>query len=122
MTTKKSAGVLVAPDQDAEPAVGSDARTDAVGQDVGQDAGPDAGTDLSDGDSVDFVTFVVQEETYAFPMEQVEEIIRMPRRSGFRWRRPVSRGWRTCAAASCPLSACVRVAVCLRSSTTKPPG
>jgi len=31
-----------------------------------------------DGTTADFVTFVVEGETYAFPMERVEEIIRMP--------------------------------------------
>jgi purine-binding chemotaxis protein CheW len=36
------------------------------------------GVDPAEAGSIDVVTFVVEGETYAFPMERVEEIIRMP--------------------------------------------
>ncbi|HEX2807488.1 MAG TPA: chemotaxis protein CheW, partial [Kineosporiaceae bacterium] len=89
MTSKKSAGVVAARTQQAAPAPGR-GRSAAVaaGQEPDSAAAAAAGTDLvdgdgygygdSDGDGVDFVTFVVEGETYAFPMERVEEIIRMP--------------------------------------------
>ena len=38
----------------------------------------DPRTAVTDGGSADFVTFVVEGELYAFPMERVKEIIRMP--------------------------------------------
>jgi purine-binding chemotaxis protein CheW len=44
---------------------------------VTPEPGGDVGTDDAAG-TADFVTFVIDDERYAFPMEQVEEIIRMP--------------------------------------------
>jgi purine-binding chemotaxis protein CheW len=41
-------------------------------------ASADQTRDDADTGTADFVTFVVEGETYAFPMERVEEIIRMP--------------------------------------------
>src|SRR5664280_635984 len=73
MTAKRSAGPGAVPDQDADP-TSLEAEQNA-GPDVVLETGGAAGLDLG---GVDFVTFVVEGETYAFPMERVEEIIRMP--------------------------------------------
>lgn len=85
MTTTQSGGTprkrrstpAAAPDPTAvEP---EPVATHAV-EDPAKDQAPGPGDDRreTDPDTLDFVTFVVQGESYAFPMDSVEEIIRMP--------------------------------------------
>jgi len=65
------------------PAAPEPAGAAAAGPDRAQPAAPPTATGPDDGasgepESFDFVTFVVEGESYAFPMERVGEIIRMP--------------------------------------------
>jgi purine-binding chemotaxis protein CheW len=86
MATRKSAGAgVTVRDPDPSGATADDnadgSRHDLAGASRPAVDQPPAEHEFSagEGDTVDMVTFVVEGEMYAFPMERVEEIIRMPR-------------------------------------------